>query len=644
MRRCALLQLLATILAGCLLLAGAGTAAGAASDPLFVFSPIPPKGLLAPHLPPPYGDLNGPCGVGVESSGNYYVSDYYRGAVDVFTPDAEYSPPPQFGAAFYIDQLAGIDPLDGPCGLALDAADNLYVNDYHRAIIKYGSRPNWGPGAVIAGAGVDESRPTGVAVDPASGDVYVDARTHVAVYDSSGAPVTAGGEPLKIGFGSAEDGGLQDGYGLAYSSHPGTLGRLYVADATTDTVKVYDPAVDQVAPVAEIDGSGTPNGRFVSLRDSALAVDRVTGELYVIDNLEPDDAEKPDAIVYVFAADGSYEGHLKYLIRDALPPGLAVDNTAAPTYPLGSQGRVYVTSGNTTGAAVYGYPPGAATTTAPKPTAFSLQVSSVGSGAAMTAAAAPANSVAAPGAAAVEAPRAASETQQKGSMLLNVSAALAPKRLPRDELSPVAVSLGWNVSTTDGSEPPKLKAIGIEINRNGVLETEGIPPCPYGRIQPASTSRALANCRASLVGQGSFSALVGLEGQDRYKAKGKMLVFSGREKGKPVLYGQIYSSYPFANSFVIVFKVKAGGRGTYGTKLTAQLPARLRDWGNLTQVDLRLSRRYSFKGKPSSFLAASCPTPKGFGLAVFPLARTSFSFADGTNATSTLTETCKVSH
>lgn len=698
MRLRALWRALATaIVAMAALGAAPGPAQAAPSDPLFIFSPIRPNAPLVPVLPPPYGNLNGPCGIGVDSSGDYYVSDYYRHAVDVFDPKANYGPPPQFGLVAYITQLTNVDPLDGPCGLAFDAADNLYVNSYHRSVIKYGPRGSFGTGTVIAGAGVDSTHPTGVAVDPASGNVYVNARTYIAVYDSSGAPVMDGGEPLRIGLGD-----LEDGYGVAFSQYPGTLGRLYVPDAATGTVKAYDPAVDTVEPVAEIDGSATPDGGFVSLRDAAVAVDRVSGEVYVADNLEPVFAEQPDGIVYVFGPDGSYEGHLKHLIRDALPPGLAVDNGPSARYPAGTQGRVYVTSGNTEGAAVYGYPPGAATTEPPKPTAFAIRVSSAGDGdgrvssdlgqldcaatcessvaageaITLTAAPEPGSTFAGwsggcagaaatcvvemEGSTAVRAefadapvsaargPEArsstarAAEIHQVGNMLLNVSAKLSPKKLPREGRAPIAVSVGWKITSTDGTEPAKLKTIKIEINRNGVLDATGLPVCPYAKIQPASTQRALKNCRSSLVGEGSFSALVGLEGQERYAAKGKMLVFNGVEKGKPVLYGQLYSAYPFANSFVVVFKIGRSKRGTYGTTLSAKLPANLRAWGNLTAVEMRLSRNYRYKGKRRSFVSAGCPAPKGLSLALFRLARTTFSFTGGTNIASTLTEQCSV--
>src|SRR5689334_11422772 len=207
--------LLAGLLALTALAAGASTALAAAPDPDFIFVPVRPHDPQLPVKPPPAGTLNGPCGLGVDSEGVYYVSDYYRHRIVTFDQNGQYGAPPQFGYPFYLSQLTGIDPLDGPCGLDFDAADNLYVNDYHRAVIKYPSKASWESppvaGTTIAGNGVDDTDPTGVAVDQASGDVYVDARTHVDVYDSSG---TQTGE---IG---GED--LENAYGLAFSEYPGT--------------------------------------------------------------------------------------------------------------------------------------------------------------------------------------------------------------------------------------------------------------------------------------------------------------------------------------------------------------------------------------------------------------------------------------
>jgi hypothetical protein len=232
---------------------------------------------------------------------------------------------------------------------------------------------------------------------------------------------------------------------------------------------------------------------------------------------------------------------------------------------------------------------------------------------------------------------------QKDNLRVSVEGKLSPKKLPREGVAPVEVSVGWDISTADGSAPPKLKELEVEINRHGKLDYAGLPTCPYGKIQPASTKRALSNCRPSLVGSGNFSAEIALKGQEgeSYETGGRLLVFKGEEKRQPVLLGQIYSPRPFATSFVITFDVKELRKGTYGTVLSAKLPAALRSWGNLTGIEMNLSRRYSYKGERRSFLSAGCPAPKGFHLATFKLARTSFSFNGGTQLSSTVTGSCR---
>jgi hypothetical protein len=234
------------------------------------------------------------------------------------------------------------------------------------------------------------------------------------------------------------------------------------------------------------------------------------------------------------------------------------------------------------------------------------------------------------------------EIAQKGTLRVTVAGKLAPKALPRKGAAPISVSVGGQITTTDQSPPPQLKTIGVELNRNGRLDYAGLPTCPYDRIQPASSQRALSACRAALVGKGSFSAEISLAGQEPYPTKGKLLLFNARQGGKTVLFGQIYSARPFATSFVIVFSVKALAKGSYGTALEATLPAALSTWGNLTGIEMTLSRRYNANGHSHSYISAGCPAPKGFGGAVFPLARTSFGFAGGEELTSVLSGTCKV--
>jgi hypothetical protein len=599
------------LLAAICTLALAPAPAGAAfDDPFFIFTPTRPPGQV---LPPPLGYLDGPCGMAVDSTSRFYIADYYHRVVDLYSgQNGDYGSSFATGATGYVGQLAGLDPLDGPCQLALDSIDRLYVNEYHRGVVRYGAWPSFGAGTLIAGVGADGSHPTGVAVDTATDHVYVDERDRLAEYDAGGAFVQ------EIGAGA-----IADGYGVAVSAYPGTSGYVYIPDAATDTVKVFDPATDTEDPVEEITG---PPAGFKSLHDSAIAVDNTTGEVYVLDTLGAQDSERPQATVYVFDSGGTYKGRLKRNVVDGGPSGLAVDNSASPF----TRGRVYVTSGISQLASIYAYRPGSATSAALPP----LGITTMPGGSASALTSAPAGSP----------PAAAASTvvSQQGALRVSLEGKLHPRKLPREGTAPISVSVGGQIATTDGSPPPVLETLSIEINREGRFDTKGLDLCPIAKIQPASTKRALSNCRSSLVGEGSFTALVGLGEQETYETAGRLLLFNAEKKGKPVLYGQIYASSPFATSFVIPFELKKIKRGSYGTLLSATLPPSLRSWGNLTAIEMTLSRRYGYEGEHHSYISAGCPAPKGFGAAVFPLVRSTFSFSGDVSVTSTLTDQCKV--
>jgi DNA-binding beta-propeller fold protein YncE len=647
-------------------LAASAATALASPDP-FVFTP---KKTSSSSLPP-VGTLEVPCGLAVAPSGNLYVSDYGHNAVDKFSSS--------FG---YVEQLTGVSASSGPCGLAInDDIGQYIVNEQHGAVLRFTS---------LSGAGrtvLDPGPATGVAIDPTNGYIYVDKGDHISVYAANGAPVEVSGHPLVIGAGS-----LVDGYGVAISHHLTTKGFVYVPDAATDTVKVYDPATDVEDPVETLAFD------FTSLHDSVVAVDDSSGEVYVADDLQPDASNCPEAAIRVFNSDGSSTGRLKSNIVDAYPPGLAVDNSGT-----GTQGRVYVTSGNSESGSVMLYPahavgieaavaPGCLLPLPPglgaeaplpeppppvtcvgdscqklpseprDPTLTTLleaagngpvkffdtnQVSHVlklsdhhrkgarGKGKKKGKGSAQRGRLASTSAS-------SSSIARKGNLQVSVNGSIAPKRLPREGSAPVSVSVAGEIGTTDQSLPPELEEIQIDLNRNGRLETAGLPLCRIGQIHPASTSRALSECSRSLVGQGSFGVDVVLAGQEPYPSIGRLLLFNGIYKHKRALLGQIYSPHPFANSFVIPFVIHEKAKGLYGLSLSAKLPKALVSWGRVTSMKLELRRSYSYAGKRRSFISASCPAPKGFSQVPFTLARTSFRFSESRTLTQTVSDQCRV--
>jgi hypothetical protein len=562
--------------------------------------------------PPPDGQVEGACGL-VLSGGTLLVSDYYHRAIDAFSASSG-NPTSGRIALPGTNPVFGINTLDAVCGLAIATGGALYANEWHEGVLRLQ------PSERV----FDEAESTGVAVD-ATGNVYVDDRTYVAVYEPSGEPVEVSGEPLRIGEESDGDSTIGDGFGLAVSG-----GKVYVADAASDSVKVYEPAGNPAVPVATIDPG------FVSLTDAALAIDPSNEHLLVVDNTQPD-FEHPKAAVYEFDSSGAFLGKLPGSPVHGEPSGIVAAN----------DGTLYVTDGNGEESNVFEYSPYSAS---PPPAGGG---SEGGGGSAIAGGASQASRADAPqgaseassAAARLEPIRLRGQTTkvQKGPIRVAVSGGLAPTRLPRDGAAPISVTIGGHISSTDPQTPPQLRKVSFAFNRAGRLDTKGLPVCHLTDIDPSSTRQALEACRPSLIGEGQFAANVRLPEQSPFPSAGKVTAFNGVLEGSPVIFAHIYGTKPVPTSVVLPLKIRHSG-GTFATSLEASLASLTGDWGYVETITLRLGRKFRSHGESHSFLSAGCPAPKGFPGALFPLARASFSFVGGKTLTATLTRNCTVRH
>lgn len=229
------------------------------------------------------------------------------------------------------------------------------------------------------------------------------------------------------------------------------------------------------------------------------------------------------------------------------------------------------------------------------------------------------------------------EVAQKGTLRVSFSGSFSPKKLPRDGAAPIAVSLGGDIVTTDGSDPPGLRRIEIAINRQGRLDPTALPTCSLDQIQPASTAYARRVCARARVGQGQFNAAVSIPEESPYPSTGAVTAFNGVKGGKPVIYLHIYGTEPLPTSFTLPLSISRG-HGSFGTILKGDLPSVDAHVGFVTGITLTLNS-VSRHGK--SYLSAGCPAPKGFSAAPFPLAKASFYFNEAPTLSKTLVRNCR---
>jgi hypothetical protein len=231
---------------------------------------------------------------------------------------------------------------------------------------------------------------------------------------------------------------------------------------------------------------------------------------------------------------------------------------------------------------------------------------------------------------------------QEGNVRINVLSQILPYKLPRKGTAPIAVFVSGHLSEPHGGIPPQLQEMTVEVNKHGLLQSKGLPSCKLSKIQPASSERAMSSCGDALIGSGQFWAHIVLPDQGAYPTHGRLLIFNGRQGGKPVIFTHIFTANPFFSSFVIPFAISKIRKGTYGTKLTASLPQALGDWGYVDRIKLTLKRKYSWRGRQLSYFNAGCPAPQGSKRTVFPLALASFAFGEGLEISAKVEKACGV--
>lgn len=236
---------------------------------------------------------------------------------------------------------------------------------------------------------------------------------------------------------------------------------------------------------------------------------------------------------------------------------------------------------------------------------------------------------------------AVAELSQSGNLRISFDGGFSPQALPRDRAVPVTVHVEGRISTTDGSHPPPVKRLEIELNRSGRIDSRGLPRCSGPALQSTSSEAALERCRDALVGRGNFRADLEFGGEP-LPASGPILAFNSQLHGRPALLLHLFISAPARLTFILPLTISHQARGQFGTVLSARVPKLAGGLGSVTQISLDIGRTWNFEGRRHGYISAACAAPAGFPGAIFPFARASFVFAGARTLDTTLTRDCRV--
>jgi hypothetical protein len=224
---------------------------------------------------------------------------------------------------------------------------------------------------------------------------------------------------------------------------------------------------------------------------------------------------------------------------------------------------------------------------------------------------------------------------QTGTLVLRADGGFTPRLLPRRSYAPISFQGHADIESTGSGPPPALQSARIDFDRDGRLTTAGLPVCPPAAIEGTAPAEARQRCRAAIVGSGHVSAVVTLPGERPVVVSSPLTLFNGpRQAGDPTILAHAQTTYPSPETYVVVVPIERR-HGAYSYRATFEVPQIAGGYAALTHVDVKIGRRWRFRGVERSYVSARCSdnvleTHGRFG------------FADGTIIAGTIFKACNV--
>lgn len=190
---------------------------------------------------------------------------------------------------------------------------------------------------------------------------------------------------------------------------------------------------------------------------------------------------------------------------------------------------------------------------------------------------------------------------------IEVNAAFQPRNLPAKSFAPVQFSGFLDVSKPGGGQPPALRQIVLDFDRDGRLDVAGLPTCAPESIAQVSVDEARRICKGAIVGTGKIEALVALPVSGNLVPTGSALtLFNGpRLEGKPTVIVHARTTVPATQTYAFTVPIEKRP-GEFRYRATVDIPPLAGGLGAITKLNVKIGRRYTAGGVQRSYVAARC--------------------------------------
>lgn len=225
-------------------------------------------------------------------------------------------------------------------------------------------------------------------------------------------------------------------------------------------------------------------------------------------------------------------------------------------------------------------------------------------------------------------------TTEIGNTSVSVTADISPRELPAGGGAPVEIKTITRIGSRDDSAPPALQKITFVLDKNGFIETKGLPVCTVAKLAKATPQQARKRCAGAIVGKGVGRAEVRLPGQAPVQISSPLTVFNAPPTGgEPGLIAHAYETLPTPKAVVLPFSVERIKRGRYGYRAEIELPPIAGGYGSATLAETTVGKTWKRGGRTVGYINGRCA---GGRLQVYG----TLSFTDGSFFPGTLVSPC----
>jgi hypothetical protein len=198
-------------------------------------------------------------------------------------------------------------------------------------------------------------------------------------------------------------------------------------------------------------------------------------------------------------------------------------------------------------------------------------------------------------------------TAEIGSVRVSATATMKPRELPARGNRPIFLTSVTRVGTRDGSTPPTLQTLLFQLDRNGTVDSKGLPTCSTAKLEGTTPAEARKRCAGALVGKGTGRALVTMPGRSPFTITSPLSFFNGPpDHGRPTLIAHAYETVPTPQALLVPITIEKVAKGRYGFQAEVQLPQIAGGYGAAVLAEAKIGAVRMRGGREVGYINAHC--------------------------------------